>query len=390
MPTRHAPSIIDDVRPTEVTVDLEPGDPPAPPNTRVESSLDTTGATTAEADMTALVTDAATHLGPRTLALIELSVVEGRTDSEVGGRLGIREEIVSATVAHTRERVTEALTIFVLLKTRTRECAELRRMVGAHARASLEAHMGEMVAAHLKTCTGCSDAWGRIPPPLEVLREARAPRANWGRSIWDRARTWIPNSPALRCAFLLTGAAVALALVLVGVGTMGDAVEPRARTLPFLSFAAASPTVENVTPATTPTTIVQQQTEPTVPADQKPGGANETKPDKAPKPEKEVVPSEPPLITVISPFNGQVFSSTFGQQHIELVAVVQDDVDEGLEVDWYEGSTYIGTGNSVTVTSGDGCPSSTTHTVTATVTDSSRNTSTQQATFTVSCENPSD
>lgn len=324
-------------------------------------------------DLTALVSEGLALLGPKTAALIDLTRRPGMV-------VDLREGAAPHTLTLARERVEQALAIFVLVRTRVTVCPGLRTLVGTGG--SLRAGLTAMVIAHLDACGGCADAWSQIPPPLDLLRptpaEVSSPALRAGIVRWIGRRNWRWFGATTHWAYA-AGVAALLVLSLGFVAVVGSGGAKAANDLEASSAApvrevipvpaeARLPAVEQTTTTTVPapTTTVAVAVEPAPTSVVSPG-----------------VPSDPPLVTIVTPFDGQRFTSS---SVIDLVAVVEDDVDNGLVVEWHAGSTYLTTGNSISVTSASGCPDSVTYTVTATATDSSGNTTETGVTFIVQCE----
>ena len=334
----------------------------------------------------ALVWEGARLLGPRTYAAVDLTARQGLTDSEVGAVTGIREDLAVETVVRTRERAEQAMAIFVLIKKRVSACPGLRSVVGAHASASLERDLADVVIGHIEQCEGCERAWGRIPSPLGVLRKLAVvtPAHGLRDRVWARVRRryhWAgPGSGPRRNRLASAAALVALVLgVATAVSIGGDRVADAEVT--------ASPNIEAtrlapppviplaVTATTTPSTVTTTRAVPAAPPPSRPTSTT-------------AVPSEPPVVGIITPVQGQQFASSSDLTFVELVAVVQDDLDDVLAVEWHDGPTYLGSGNVITAAVATGCPDAATHTITASATDSSGGTTSATVVFTVRCENP--
>lgn len=340
----------------------------------------------ADPELAGLVWEGAALLGPRTYVAVDLFARQGLTDSEVGAVVGIRADIAAETVARTRDRAEQAISIFVLVKRGVAACSGLRNVVGAHARDTLERDLADVVVAHIGQCARCERAWDRLPSPLAVLGQLAVvtPAHGLRDKVWARARRryrWAgPGSSARRAKLASVAAVVTLVLgIVAAVNIGGDGVAD--------AEVAASPNIEATRlapPRAGPSAVTPTTTTSTVPTTRvAPPATSPTRPTST-----TAVPSEPPVVGIITPVDGQQLTSSSALRFVELVAVVQDDLDEGLAVEWHEGPAYLGSGNAVTVVLASGCPDASTHTITATVTDSSGGTTSTTVTFTLRCDNP--
>ena len=338
-----------------------------------------------DAEIETLIWDSAALLGPKTYAVIDLSVRQGLTDVEAGVVAGIRAEMAAESVARTRERADRAISVFVLVKTRVGACPGLRGVVGAHARDSLGSDLVEVVVDHVAECEGCDRVWGELPSPVDTLRRLPVvtPAPELRDRVWARVRRryrWSgPGSSVRRIRTGVVAACLSLvlgtvALVYLGGGAAAETVE-----------ISASPNVEATRELPPP--IITERIAPT-PKPTSTTVAVEAAPVPTAPTSTTGPPSEPPVVRIITPVNGQQVAASSGLTFVKLVAVVQDDVDEGLVVSWHNGTIHLASGNSVTVTLPAGCPEPRTYTITATATDSSGGRSSETVVFNLLCDDP--
>ena len=334
-------------------------------------------------DYPSLIWNGTALLGPKAYAVVDMSVRQGFASEEIASVMGIRKDIAAQTVKRTIERAEQALAIFALVKTRVSVCPGMRSVVGAHAKSSVGTDLADLVAAHVERCNGCHEAWVQSPSPIDVLRRLpmATPAPGTQDQVWARLRRrfrW--SGPGSRTRKIRAGSIAAALVVLMGIVgivvagneaaeadvAVAPSVAPQRQVIPPVAPVEAVPTSTTTQPTTT-TTVGQI-------AAAQPSTTSSTLP-----------PSELPVVSIVAPTDGQRFASPSTLALVRLVAIVEDDLDNDLTVIWREGPTYLGSGNDVSVALAVGCPEALTHTVSATVTDSSGGKSSTSVTFSLRC-----
>ncbi len=377
-----------------------------------------------------LVWDAAASLSETEYTVLDLTARHRLSSSELGNVTGMDEPDAEATVDWLLDQVSDRITTYLLMMRGARACPRLGEIVGERTEPP-NSTLRSKIKRHARTCDACTATRSGLSSPPEVmaaLATISAPEIVYARTWENIESRWKTegarprsNRSKLRASALGVAVALLLGLGVAGAVQTTDSAPEAADTggpnensgitgqdqEGPVPLAAASTTTSVTSMPLTTTTLGPKTTTPSPPPPTPPPATTSTTlptatstttttptttttvasttTTTAPAPTTTTLPAnQAPTVTVTSPANGEHFKSS-QPLAIALGASVGDDLDSALVAEWYEGSNYLGSGNTVTFNFAGGCPSPISYTVTATVTDSSGLTASDSVTFTVGC-----
>ena len=360
---------------------------------------------------------AAALLDEPSYTVLDLSARHDLTSTELADVTGADSSNDPVTVGRLMDRACRRITTYLVMRRGTKACEDLRAIVGDRT-SPPDLVLRTEVERHVDACKICAATKRGLPSPPQVmaaLATIAAPAIVYNMTWETITAGWNPEAPRSRLG-QGTVRAAALGSIFVLILTLGVAGAVRlsdsqpevgevgslAGDDPTLSDGGAEPpaligpssttsttafsSTTTVATGTTASTTAGVPTTTTIPGTSTTSLQTTTTAAIPPPPTTTttLAPNQAPIVTIITPTEGQHFQS--GQPlAITLQATVNDDYDSGLVASWFEGATPLGSGNIITFIFTSGCPDAVLHTVTASATDSGDLTGSETVTFTVGC-----
>ncbi len=275
---------------------------------------------------------------PKSRAVLDLSVRQGLTPSELGRLLGLGESETADLIEGAR--------------------LQLNR---AYADVASSGQQGDEALAGLVPLVAPDDLDDSVWE--EVSAELPKAETSEPRPIWPRIAGMV--------AVVVAVAALGLAAAgLIGDDTGEDSISSG----PLPASASSSTTIATPVSPDSETTTTRASTTTSVSVTLTSVTSTTINSD-----------NTAPTVVVIAPVSNQRFASASAFHFVDLVAAVSDDFDSGLAVEWYQGSTYLTSGNGAVFAFPTACPDSISHTVTAEAMDSGGLVGSATVTFFVDC-----
>lgn len=390
-------------------------------------------AATVAAEVSTLVWEAAESLDARTRSVLDLHVRQGLESAEIADVMGIERNHAYQLVHRMKERVEGAIGTTLLVRRGSRDCDELRAVVGGASVPPVDEDLRRSVDRHVDGCETCQETRRRLlaPMPAYAALAAVPPSAEFRDELWLELDRRFPYGPAVATGSTGPSRAAVLTLSLIAglvlaVGVLGVqareqlrpqvvAAPPLFTAEPFVETAAPEPqdTPDVITP---PATQPEVSEEPTVPAvtiteaEPSPSPTPAPPPPPPPSPTSSPTPTptpEPtttdqaPTVAIRSPQEGQVLEAQDPDGDGNWSAVVnlageasdpetppgqllvtwRSDLDGQLAQTLQAQATLSHATDCATVTA----LVPTRHTVSLSVTDSAGQTTTRSVTVTVQC-----
>lgn len=204
-----------------------------------------------------LVWDAAASLEPRQLAVLELTVREGLSGSELAQALDVRTSHAAVLAHRARSALGNAVRMLLLARN-PRRCPRLAELVPGRPQ-SLSLPQRMSVDRHLRRCPQCRELAGRLTAPLAVLGALLA-----AASVPADHPALLPVAAGKSLALKATAAAGIALAVSVGYWLLPHPVEPiqAAPPTPATSTTTTSTAAPTTTPPTSSTTPPTSTTRP--------------------------------------------------------------------------------------------------------------------------------
>ena len=147
----------------------------------------------ADAELGALIWDAATALKPRDYALLDLHVREGLEPAEIAGVIGVSRGAAATMVGRMNTAASDVISSYVVARRGSADCPELQQTLAQLDFPPYTDEVRKAVDGHITGCERCQRLRAGIAPPLGVLAAfaaVPAPMALKG-DIWrELAHSW--------------------------------------------------------------------------------------------------------------------------------------------------------------------------------------------------------
>lgn len=162
------------------------------------SRLDSPELAAGDAELAALVWEAADALNARDYALLDLHVRQGLESAEIAGVLGVSKGNAYTMVSRMKTAAADVIGSYVVARRGSRDCEELEAVLAKFAFPPYTEDVRKAVDLHIKNCETCTKARKSLVAPLEIFggfAMVPAPLALKG-DVWGNVSTqWHVSGP---------------------------------------------------------------------------------------------------------------------------------------------------------------------------------------------------
>jgi hypothetical protein len=162
------------------------------------SRLDNPELAAGDAELAALVWEAADALNARDYALLDLHVRQGLESAEIAGVLGVSKGNAYTMVSRMKNAAADVISSYVVARRGSRDCEELQAVLAKFEFPPYTEEIRRAVDAHIKNCETCTQARKSLVAPLEIFggfAMVPAPLALKG-DVWGEVSTqWHISGP---------------------------------------------------------------------------------------------------------------------------------------------------------------------------------------------------
>jgi RNA polymerase sigma factor (sigma-70 family) len=133
------------------------------------SRLDDPELAAGDAELAALVWEAADALNPRDYALLDLHVRQGLESAEIAGVLGVSKGNAYTMVSRMKTAAADVISSYVVARRGNRDCEELQAVLGRFEFPPYTEEVRKAVDGHIKNCETCTKARKALVAPLEIF-----------------------------------------------------------------------------------------------------------------------------------------------------------------------------------------------------------------------------
>ncbi len=162
------------------------------------SRLDDPALAAGDAELAALVWEAAEALNPRDYALLDLHVRQGLDSAEIAGVMGVSKGNAYTMVSRMKTAAGDVIGSYVVARRGSQDCDALQKVLAGFEFPPYTELVRKAVDEHLKSCDICGKARRRFTTPLEILggfAMVPAPLALKGDVWGDVSAGWHVSGP---------------------------------------------------------------------------------------------------------------------------------------------------------------------------------------------------